>query len=538
MGSAHARQRPEGDAARLHGPRACILVADDDPTASLLAHAALEQAGFDPVCVQHGAAALERFEAGGIDLVVLDVEMPVLDGFAACRAIRARTAGAHVPILIVTGRDDLDSIDAAYEAGANDFVTKPVAWTVFCQRIRYMLRASDAFERVRESHRLAEEANSAKRKFLARASHELRTPLHSILGFLEVLESAIREFESNGAEVSATCEESAHTIRKNAEHLLRLVEDLLDLSKIEAGRFPLKIARFSVAELMTHLKTALLPDARQRSVDLVTLVDAAAMSLESDATRVRQILTNLAVNAIRCAPGGRVEVLASPWGQGGVEFEVRDTGIGMTPEQLQQAFEPFTQGDDPATQGHAGLGLTVVRELTQALEGSLSASSEPRRGTTVCVRLPALPGSQSPVRLAGAENPSLRSSRVLVVDDGRDNRRLLDLVLRKAGIHVTLACDGREGVSLGLESLRSGNPFDVVLMDLQMPHLDGLQALVELRRAGYTRPIVALTANTVQGEQERSLSSGFDGFLTKPIDSGALLRNLAGWIAKARHDGS
>lgn len=515
--------------------RGRVLVGDDDETATLLAQAALEQAGFEPICVPDGARALERFRAGGIDLVVLDVEMPVLDGFAACAAIRALPTGVHTPILMVTGRDDVESIDQAFDAGANDFVTKPVAWTIFCQRIRYMLRASDAFARVRESQKATEEANDAKRRFLARASHELRTPLQAILGFLELLESGTHE----NLEKSVGREEALETIGRSARHLLRLVDDLLDLSQIEAGRLRVKVARFSVGELLGDLAITLRPSAEAQRTQLATRIDGEARSLESDATRVRQILTNLAVNAIKCTPGGRVELAAGPLEQGGVRFEVRDTGFGMTPEELRRAFEPFTQGEDPAAQGRSGLGLTVVRELTQALGGTLRATSEPGEGTRFSVCLPALDVSRDDHE-AGATapltaNPAvLDSSRILVVDDGADNRRLLDLVLRKAGIRVSLACDGREGLALGLEALRAGEPFDVVLMDLQMPHLDGHQALAELRRAGYASPIVALTANALQGERERSLAGGFDGFLSKPIERTELLRNLAVWVAKAR----
>lgn len=513
--------------------RARILVGDDDGTASLLAQAALEQAGFEAICVPDGAQALARFEAGGIDLVVLDVEMPVLDGFAACAAIRESAAGLHTPILMLTGRDDVASIEQAFEAGANDFVIKPVTWPIFCQRVRYMLRASDAFARLRESQKAAEDANDAKRQFVARASHELRTPLHAILGFLELLESA-----GSGTPAPADSpigsDEAIQTIRRSAQHLLRLVDDLLDLSQIEAGRLRVKVARFSVSELISDLAVTLRPSALEQRTELVTSVGPGVAALRSDATRVRQILTNLAVNAIKCTSGGRVEIIASRLEQGGVEFQVRDTGFGMTPEQLRQAFEPFAQGENPAGQGRAGLGLTLVRDLTHALGGTLRAASAPGTGTEFSVLLPTLPPEgtdDSRSSPAFTPPPPLRSSRILVVDDGPDNRRLLELVLRKAGVQVALASDGREALALGLEALRAGEPFDVVLMDLQMPHLDGHQATAELRRAGYSSPIVALTASAVQEERERSLAGGFDGFLTKPIDRKALLRNLATWLA-------
>ena len=517
--------------------RARILVGDDDGTATLLAQAALEQAGFEAICVPDGAQALSRFQAGGIDLVVLDVEMPVLDGFAACAAIRESAAGLHTPILMLTGRDDVASIEQAFIAGANDFVIKPVAWTIFCQRVRYMLRASDAFARLRESQKAAEDANDAKRQFVARASHELRTPLHAILGFLELLESEAPASPATSADPPIGSDEAIRTIRRSAQHLLRLVDDLLDLSQIEAGRLRVKVARFSVSELISDLAVTLRPSALEQRTELLTRVPDGIGPLRSDATRVRQILTNLAVNAIKCTTEGRVEIAATRLEQGGVEFHVRDTGLGMTSEQLREAFEPFAQGTNPAAQGRAGLGLTLVRDLTHALGGTLRASSTPGTGTEFSVCLPTLDaGENDDSRSSPAfTHPApLRSSRILVVDDGPDNRRLLELVLRKAGVDVTLASDGREALALGLEALRAGQPFDVVLMDLQMPHLDGHQATAELRRAGYLSPIVALTANAVQEERDRSLAGGFDGFLTKPIDRKALLRNLATWVTTER----
>lgn len=526
--------------ATVTGPRRPrVLVADDDPMAILFAQAALEDAGFEPVCVEDGARALQCFEAGGVELVVLDVEMPVLDGFAACSAIRASRAGAHTPILMVTGRDDLESIDQAFEAGANDFATKPVEWTILCQRIRYMLRASDAFARVRESQKAAEDANDAKRRFLACASHELRTPLYAILGFLELIEFDGPRPPEAAAETSMGREEASQTIRRSAEHLLRLVDDLLDLSSIEAGRLRVEVSRFSVPELLDDLTTTLRPSADDQHTELVARVDGEVDALESDVTRVRQILTNLVVNAIKCTSRGRVEIIASPGEDARVQFAVRDTGPGMTSEELAQAFEPFAQGADLAAQGRAGLGLTVVLQLTQALGGTIEASSVPGSGSEFRVCLPRLdlagdrePASTSAV--GAADIACLHSSRILVVDDGADNRRLLDVVLRKAGVGVTLACDGGEAVVLSLEALRTGEPFDVVLMDLQMPRLDGYEALAELREAGYASPVVALTANAVQGERERCLASGFDGFLTKPIDREALLGSVAIWVAKER----
>jgi signal transduction histidine kinase len=516
-----------------------ILVADDDPTALLLAQAALERAGFEPICVEHGARALERFQNEAIDLVVLDVEMPTLDGFGACSAIRAcPDRGEHTPILMVTGREDLASIERAYEAGANDFVTKPVEWTIFCQRVRYMLRASQALERVRVAQAEAERANQAKRQFLARASHELRTPLSAILGFLDLIEPADDGHPSRYGDLSP--EEAIRSARRNAEHLVRLVDDLLDLSRIEAGRLRVALAPFSVAELIQDVTEILRPDARERGLELVAKVDPGAAELISDATRVRQILTNLMANAIKCTHRGRVEVLARPLegeGRRGVELVVRDTGVGMTREQLRRAFEPFMQGEDSAVQGRAGLGLAVVRELAGALGGNVAAASTPGKGTAFRVTLPSFdpaPKTWEPSGSGPLPEGVLHGSRILVVDDGPDNRRLIDVLLRRAGASVTLAEDGREGARCAYEAHRRNEPFDVVLMDLQMPVLGGTEATQALRKAGYPHPIVALTAAAVEGERERCLAAGLDGYLTKPIDRALLVRELCGWIAKRR----
>ncbi|MEW4568287.1 PAS domain-containing protein [Tautonia sp. JC769] len=386
-----------------------------------------------------------------------------------------------------------------------------------------------------EARRQAEAASRAKSEFLANMSHEIRTPMTAILGYAEVLSRQVDDPDNQ------VCVE---TIRRNGLHLLEIVNDILDLSKIEAGRLEAERRRFEPDRVVADVRSLMDVRAREKGLRLeVDLPELLPETIESDPTRLRQILVNLVGNAIKFTESGSVRLVvrleedpASPR----LRFEVVDTGIGITPEQADRLFRPFEQADSSMARlyGGTGLGLAICRRLAELLGGSIGVESEPgvgsRFGVTIATGpLEGIPrveprlGIESPENQAPGEGSRCADCRVLVVDDRPDIRALSRMHLEDAGALVETAEDGVAAIEAVRRSEAAGTPFDVVVMDMQMPRLDGYAAVARLRRGGFERPVIALTAAAMRGDRERCREAGCDDYLPKPIDPRRLVEVVA-----------
>ncbi len=398
------------------------------------------------------------------------------------------------------------------------------------QREEEIARERDAAETARAE---AEAANQAKSTFLATMSHEIRTPMNGVVGMLDVL-------EHHG--ISEKQREIIATMRASASALLRIIDDVLDFSRIEAGRLELEETPFSLSELVSETLEALRPQAAAKRLRLtMDIVAGAARWLIGDPVRVRQILFNLVGNALKFTPAGRVHVrVASTPAEGGmhrVTLAVTDTGIGITAAERSRLFEPFAQADSSTTRrfGGSGLGLSIVRRLAQLMGGDVQVESEPGKGSvfTVTLRLAPAP-TNSMSRAEPARRPPMTSAsggRVLVVDDHPVNRQVVVSQLGLLGLAADIAEDGVEALSLW----RPGD-YAAVLADMHMPRMDGYSLTAEIRRreaaAGTARtPIVAVTANAMRGEEERCLAAGMDAYVAKPVTLARLSDVLGRWIA-------
>jgi len=387
----------------------------------------------------------------------------------------------------------------------------------------------------------ADDANRAKTEFVANMSHELRTPLTAILGYAELL----RDLLDDPADRDA-----AETIRRNGDHLLAIINDILDLSKIESGRLDIECVACSPQQVVTDVISLIRTRAEEKRLTLDLHFDGSIPAyIESDAFRLRQVLINLVGNAIKFTSVGGVRLVTrfipmpaiggDSRQRGELQFEIMDTGIGMTREHVERVFEPFNQADASMTRryGGTGLGLAISNRLADVLGGRLSVESELGIGSTfrltIAVTCVAGPAPQNLAWSPGASSGSLvgeqikLNCRILLADDGPDNRRLLAYILQRAGAQVTIAEDGQMAMELALSAESDGRPFDIVLMDMQMPILDGYGATELLRSLGYTRPIIALTAHAMKGDREKCLQAGCTDYATKPTDRLRLLSQIA-----------
>jgi signal transduction histidine kinase/CheY-like chemotaxis protein len=393
------------------------------------------------------------------------------------------------------------------------------------------------------ARRDSNEANRAKSAFLANMSHEIRTPMAAIIGYADLLlDPAL------GPSDRVNC---VQTIRRNAEHLMSLVNDILDISKIEAGKMIVERISTSPTQIVVEVASLMRVRAVEKSLALdIEYQGVIPETIKSDPTRLKQILLNFVSNAVKFTEAGSVRVVVrceapeSPDPR--LSIEVIDTGIGMTSDELKKVFATFTQADASTTRrfGGSGLGLTISKRLADLLGGEITAVSTPGRGSRFRVAVPTGPlggvkmveghteaGVAEPLAPAVRRAPSLPPScRVLLAEDGHDNQVLIKTFLVHAGAKVNIVADGQVAVQEANAALAAGKPYDVILMDMQMPVLDGYGATSKLRQTGYKGPIIAITAHAMAGDREKCESAGCDGYLTKPVDRAQLTATIARFI--------
>jgi signal transduction histidine kinase/ActR/RegA family two-component response regulator len=405
------------------------------------------------------------------------------------------------------------------------------------------VRVRDRTRELELSREAAETASRAKSGFLANMSHEIRTPMTAILGYADLLLDPHLEPADRLAHVSV--------IRRNGEHLLQIINDILDLSKIEAGRLDIERIECSPARVLGDVASLMRVRAAEKRLRFaVHYVPPLPSVVRTDPTRLRQILINLVGNAIKFTVDGEVVVTLAVVGASPavLSLTVRDTGVGMSEEQLRSLFAPFSQADASTTRrfGGTGLGLSISKRLAHALGGDITVESAPGLGSTFTVAIPVTvplgatwdevvsESIQSPER-AGVRTvrgphassdvppgaPPLDGLRILLAEDGPDNQRLLTHVLQRAGAIVEVAANGLEAVEA--MNRHGVPPFDVILMDMQMPVMDGYAATRRLRAIGHRRPIIALTAHAMDGDRAACLDAGCDDYATKPIDRARLI---------------
>ncbi|MEM8756415.1 MAG: PAS domain S-box protein [Planctomycetota bacterium] len=396
------------------------------------------------------------------------------------------------------------------------------------------VQQAEALSRERET---AEAANRAKSSFFANMSHEIRTPMTAILGHTDLLLNHLRDPDNRFA---------AATIRRNGEHLLEIVNDILDLSRIEADKLELDLGPVSTVELLGDIQSLMSVRASEKNIALEVVGETKLpREIIADEMRLKQILINLVGNAVKFTETGGVSLRAALIEQQtetgerpSIRFEVQDTGIGMPKHMIGELFEPFSQGDVSRTRrfGGSGLGLAISRRLAEVMGATIAAESVEHEGSTFTLTLP-VPDADTgnligydpaalKIEMEGPAGPVRLTGRYLLVDDRRDIRILIQQMIEDAGATAVLASNGREAIETYERLTGEGVAIDAIVMDMQMPVMDGKTAVAELRGLGCTVPIVSLTADAMRQDRQRYLDVGCDDYLAKPVDSRTLVACL------------
>jgi len=548
-----------------------ILIVDDRPDNLVALDSVLRPLEADVVHAASGDEALRLTLRQDFALAILDVQMPLVDGFELARLMRGDVRTGSIPIIFLSAiYSDAMHQFMGYQSGAVDFITKPFNPEVLLSKVRVFLdlhrQSQEALEANRRLERLledqeqinemlgheiairqraeealfyskeaAEAANRAKSEFLANMSHEIRTPLNGVLGMLQLLKQEVTP------EDRAKFTDMAYDAGRR---LLFLLNDVLDFSKMEAGQMELAHKTFRMSDVFSNVAGVFSLASQGRGIELTfTLDPSVPAQLGGDEARIRQVLFNLVSNALKFTPSGSVRV--GVWAQPSSRFtgrvrlylSVKDTGIGIPDDKQAQVFERFTQSDASIAKRHegAGLGLAIVRRIVELMGGGIDLDSEVGVGTTISLHLlldaveqtgpDSAPETEAPAESAAVIS---RPLRILLAEDEPIGQLSMQVMLGRMGHQVVTASNGQEAV----EAFRPGG-FDCVLMDIQMPEMDGMTAMRHIREAedkagGRSRAhIIALTAYAMAGDREKFMAAGMNDHVAKPVQLEEIKRALA-----------
>ncbi len=544
----------------------CVLVVEDNETQQRTLVDLMKMEGFEVIGCSTAAEATEQLSRMSTGVVVLDPKLPDHSGTELLQKLSVDSN--MIRVIIRTAYSSYESAKDALNLGAfayvekaddpeilllhvhrafgeslrlytNDLEKAVSKRTEELQEANGMLQQEiaerkQAEKQLKQAKKQAEAANVAKSQFLANMSHELRTPMSVIIGFADLL--ALEEL---------TDDQKLQTglIQKAGKSLLRIIDDVLDISRIEAGKLEIEITECSLSKLLGGIETMMRPLAGEQGLQFeVSCAEQLPTVIRNDRDRIHQCLVNLIGNAIKFTTEGHVHLkvsLEDRQGKPFVRFDVEDTGIGISADKHETVFETFTQADGSYTRRHGGtgLGLAITKQLAELLGGDISFTSRVDKGSVFSLVVPAGIDIE-PQKLLDeehADNESIRkpgtrqappfSGKVLVVEDHKNIRLLIGKILKRLGFEVTLAEDGQQAVEKVLEE-----SFDLVLMDIRMPVLNGFEATERLREKGVTTPIIALTAHAMKGDREKCLEAGCDDYISKPFDQEELRRTLSKYV--------
>ncbi len=502
-----------------------ILVVDDMAINLELINSVLNLEGnFSLVLVSDGKSAIRKAKTNYFDLILLDIMMPEMDGFEVCKILKSYPTTKDIPIIFLTALNGPKDIQKAFQYGAVDYISKPFSREELTSRVNLHISLKRTREELVKAKRAAEAAAEAKAIFLANMSHELRTPMNGIIGMVDILKRT---------ELTDAQQEYLNIIESSGENLLTIINDILDLSKIEAGHMELESIPFSLSEEMRRVMNIMqiIADKKKLLVKLHVGKEVPPF-VKGDPVRLKQIIINLVNNAIKFTEKGditvSVENKSAENGKVHLLFKVMDTGIGISPEGQKKLFRSFSQVDKSTTRkyGGTGLGLMICKNLTQMMDGEIGVESVEGAGSTFWFTAFLGTSNEEEYNSQHQDDDISQTDKtrlnlklkILLAEDNKINQKVAMLNLNNLGHKVVIANNGIEA----LEKFENDN-FDIIFMDVQMPEMDGVEACKKIRemenKSGSIKkiPIIAMTANTSEDERKKYLEAGMDDYISKPF---------------------
>ena len=516
----------------MKNKNAHILVVDDSSSARSLIQTYLEGTSIKAAFAESGSQAVKRAKSNPFDLIMLDVRLPDINGIEVCKMLKADARTKDIPVIFVTVASDKKSLVEGFRAGAVDYITKPFEKEELLARIETHLRIKRYFEELVIARKKAEESEKLKMAFLSNMSHEIRTPMNSIIGFAELLQDSDLTPEER--------KEFSSIVINSGEQLLNIIDEILEVSKEEAGELHLFEQEFSLRKMMHELQTIFANRLKDKPVEVkLRIAEGAPDQIVADKVRLKQVLDNLLSNAAKFTEEGSIELgyrLAEkeiPI----LEFFVKDTGIGIPPEKQEAIFERFTQVEDNLTRNFTGtgLGLSIVKRLVTFMGGAVSLRSKPGKGSTFLFTLPYKkpgehkkePSGKKPVKTGLFPVGAWKGKTILIADDVKQIFAFFRETLKKTGVEMFYAKDGQEALEI-YENHK--NEIDMALIDIQMPEMNGLEVARAIRENNTQIPLVAQTGLALNVSREEALKAGYNDVIYKPIKIEELSRILRRYL--------